>query len=173
MSAWELGLEWQITTNPIQVNSTCLTLLFVVSAVGIPGRLLYGPVAGKFFGPVRTLIPVAFCAAVLSYIWATITFLGGLYVFSVMCRFFSAGIQSLLPAACAGLTSNVKIGVQTNTCFSLIFMACLTGPPLAGLLMQEDHCGVLYAQIFSGSTLWEGSLALVEAKIRRKNLSIS
>ncbi|PSN70297.1 MFS general substrate transporter [Corynespora cassiicola Philippines] len=148
--------------------STSLTLLLVMNAVGIPGRVLCGFIADRFIGPVNTLIPVAFCAGVLFYSWAGISTLGGLYAFCIVYGYFGAAIQSLFPASCASLTTDVKkMGVRTGMCFSFCSLSCLTGAPIAGALIQMNNGNFLYAQMFGGSAMLGGSLTLIAAKISK------
>ncbi|SPN98677.1 related to monocarboxylate transporter [Cephalotrichum gorgonifer] len=151
--------------------SEALTLLLVMNAVGVPGRLVCGLVADKFFGPVNTLIPVVFCASALFYSWAGVTSRGALYAFCLIYGFFGAGIQSLFPASCASLTTDMKkMGVRTGMCFSFISVACLTGPPIAGVLIQRRDGEFLYAQMFGGSALMGGTLLLIAASIAKDGL---
>jgi MFS family permease len=120
---------------------------------------------------VNTLIPVAFFAGVLFYCWAAVHELGSLYTFCVLYGFFGAGIQSLFPAACASLTTDMsKMGVRTGMCFSFISIACLTGPPIAGALIQSHNGNYLYAQIFGGSAFMSGTCTLLAARIAKIGL---
>lgn len=145
-----------------------------MNAIGIPGRLACGLTADRLLGPVNTLIPVAFCAGILFYSWAAISTETGLYVFCVIYGFFGAGIQSLFPAACASLTSDLtKMGTRTGMCFSMVSVACLTGAPIAGALIQRHNGGYLFAQVFGGSALIGGSLTLVAARVSKNGWSLS
>lgn len=142
-----------------------------MNAVGVPGRLVCGLVADKLFGPVNTLIPVVCCASALFYSWAGATSLGALYAFCVIYGFFGAGIQSLFPASCASLTTDMKkMGVRTGMCFSFISFACLTGPPIAGVLIQRGDGDFLYAQMFGGSALMAGALLLMASSVAKKGI---
>ena len=49
--------------------------------------------------------------------------------------------------------------------FSIISLACLTGAPLAGALIQSNGGNYLHAQIFGGTTMICRSLMLVGARI--------
>lgn len=137
-----------------------------MNAVGVPGRLVCGLVADRVLGPVNTLTPVAFLAGVLLYCWVAVDSLSSLFVFCVIYGFFAAGVQSLFPAACASLTTDLKkMGVRTGMCFSVVSVACLTGPPLAGALIQRDNGRFVLAQIFGGSAFMGGSLTLLAARL--------
>lgn len=139
-----------------------------MNALGVPGRIICGLTADRLFGPVNTLIPVAFIAGVLFYCWAAVHDVASLYVFCVLYGFFGAGIQSLFPASCASLTTDLsKMGVRTGMCFSFISIACLTGPPIAGALIQMRDGGYLYAQVFGGSAFIGGMCTLVAARVAK------
>ena len=136
-----------------------------MNAVGMPGRLICGLTADRLLGPINTLAPVALISGILLYCWAAVNTLGSLLTFCIIYGFFAAGIQSLFPAACASLTSDLsKMGVRTGMCFTVVSIACLTGPPVAGALIQKDQGGFLFAQIFGGSAFVGGSLTLLAAR---------
>lgn len=144
-----------------------------MNAVGMPGRLICGLTADRLLGSINTLTPVAFISGILLYCWAAVDSLGSLFAFCVIYGFFAAGIQSLFPAACASLTSDLtKMGVRTGMCFSVVSIACLTGPPIAGALIQKDEGGFLFAQAFGGSAFMGGSLTLIAARIAKNGLEL-
>lgn len=93
--------------------------------------------------------------------------------FSVIYGLFAAGIQSLFPATLSSLTTDLKkMGVRMGMVFSVVSFACLTGPPLAGALVQKDNGGYLYAQMFAGTCLMCGCFTLVCARIARTGFSL-
>ena len=142
-----------------------------MNAIGFPGRLVCGLTADRLLGPVNTLTPVAFLSGVLFYCWIAVKSLESLFAFCIIYGFFAAGVQSLFPAACASLTTDLKkMGVRTGMCFTFISIACLTGPPIAGALIQIDDGGFLYAQVFGGSAFMGGSLTLLAARIAKNGL---
>lgn len=145
-----------------------MSILLVINAVGIPGRLGCGLLADRVLGAVNTLTPVAFLSGVLLYSWAAVDSTDGLFAFCVFYGIPAAGVQSLFPAACASLTTDLrKMGVRTGMCFSVVSIACLTGPPLAGALVERDRGGFLFAQVFAGSAFMGGSLTLLAARIAK------
>ena len=162
----------QISTfakTTIEVSTpTSLTILLTMNAIGLPGRLICGLTADRLLGPINTLAPVALTSGILLYAWTFVSTLPALYTFCLIYGFFAAGIQSLFPAACASLTSDLsKMGTRTGMCFSVISIACLTGPPLAGALIQMDGGRFLFAQVFGGSAFVGGSLTLVAARVAK------
>ena len=92
----------------------------------------------------------------------------GLIVFAVIYGIFGAGIQALFAATLSSLTTDLKkIGVRIGMVFTVISFACLTGPPLAGALIQKGNGNYIYAQIFSGTSLTCGCLMLIAARISK------
>lgn len=123
-------------------------------------------VADHYSGPLNMLIPAAFGSSLLIYCWAAITSRGGLTAFAVVYGLCASAIQALFPATLSSLTTDLKrTGVKMGMVFSVVSFACLTGPPLAGALIQRDTGDYLYAQIFAGTSLLCGCLTLVAARI--------
>ncbi|KAK0611376.1 major facilitator superfamily domain-containing protein, partial [Immersiella caudata] len=147
-------------------SATSLTLLLVMNAVGGPSRVIFGLLADRWLGPVRIIIPLAACTGVLFYSWAAVDSLGALFAFCVTYGFIASGIAGLFPPACASLTKDLKsVGARTGMCFAVVSFATLTGPPIGGALVQLNHGGYLYGQIFGGTALMAGASFLVAARI--------
>lgn len=73
----------------------------------------------------------------------------------------------------SSLTTDLeKMGVRIGMVFSIISIVCLTGPPLAGRLIQKGEGDYVYAQIFGGTTLLCGSLTLVGARVARTSFRL-
>ena len=146
--------------------STSYSLLLILNGVGVLGRIAPAFLADRYWGPLNLLIPTVFFAGLLLYCWAAIKSLNGQIVFVVIYGYFGAGVQSLFPTTCSSLTTDLqKMGVRIGMVFSIISIACLTGPPLAGALIQRRHGDYLYAQVFGGTVMICGSLLLVGASI--------
>lgn len=143
--------------------------LLILNGVGLVGRLIPAHLADRFFGPLNTLIPFAFVSGLLLYCWAAVSSKGGLVAFAVIYGLFAAGIQSLFPATLSSLTTDLKkAGVRMGMVFSVISFACLTGPPLAGALIQRKDGGYIYAQMFAGTVLMTGCATLVAARVAKR-----
>lgn len=101
-------------------------------------------------GVLNTLTPFAFVCGIMMFGWIGVTSQPGLFVFAAIYGAGSAGVQALFPAVSAGLMrvpDVQKIGVRMGMTFSIIGVAALTGPPLAGALIQYDNGSYLYAQM--------------------------
>lgn len=143
--------------------------LLIMNGVGLFGRLIPAHLADRFFGPVNTIIPFAFISGLLIYCWAAVNSKGGLVGFAIIYGLFASGIQSLFPATTASLTPDLKkAGVRMGMVFSVVSFACLTGPPLAGALIQRRDGSYLYAQMFAGSVMMGGCMTLVACRVSKK-----
>lgn len=92
----------------------------------------------------------------------------GLIAFSVVYGLFAAAIQALFPATLSSLTTDLKkAGVRMGMVFSVVSFATLTGPPLAGALIQREHGKYLHAQMFAGSVIMCGCFTLVASRVAR------
>jgi MFS family permease len=139
----------------------------IMNGVGYVGRIVPNFFADRV-GPLNMIIPFAFTSGVLIYSWAGVSSSGGLLAFSVIYGVVAAGMQSMFPATLSSLTTDLsKAGVRMGMGFSIVSVACLTGPPLAGALIQQNHGNYLYAQMFAGTSLICGGLTLMAARIAK------
>ena len=68
----------------------------------------------------------------------------------------------------ASLIDDVKkTGVRMGMIFSVTSVALLTGPPLAGAIVQKENGEYLGAQMWAGSVIVAGSLILTGARISK------
>ncbi|KAF7594167.1 hypothetical protein BBP40_010016 [Aspergillus hancockii] len=143
---------------------TSFSVLMIMNGLGLPGRLIPAYISDRYSGPVNTFIPVSAAAAILLYSWIAVNSLGGLVAFAVVYGFFGGSIQSLFPAASSSLTTDLsKAGVRIGMVFSIVSLASLTGPPIAGALVDANGGQYLYAQVFGGSSMMLGCLLLAAA----------
>ncbi len=145
-----------------------VSLLMVMNGVGIPGRLIPGLLADYFLGSLNLLCPFAALSGIAMLVWTGVRSVSGLWAFSAFYGFFAAGTQALFASALHALTADPrKAGVRMGMCLSFISFACLTGPPLAGVLIQQKDGEFLYAQVWAGGMLVCGSLTLVAARVAK------
>jgi len=143
--------------------------LLILNGVGFFGRLIPNHLADRYSGPLNLLIPITFISGLLLYCWAAVNSKGGLVGFAVIYGLFAAGIQSLFPATLSSLTTDLKkAGVRMGMVFSVVSFASLTGPPIAGALIQGKRGGYLYAQMFTGSVLMAGCMILLASRVAKK-----
>ncbi|WQF85574.1 Putative major facilitator superfamily, MFS transporter superfamily [Colletotrichum destructivum] len=145
-----------------------LTVLIVMSAVGIPGRLIPPFFADKSIKPLRTLvISLLFCSLNL-FAWIAVTSTAGLYVWVVAYAFTANAVQTLFTASMGEVTSDMsKLGVRIGMVFTVVSFACLTGPPVGGRLVEVGGDNYAYAQIFAGASMLLGGLLVALAKMKQ------
>lgn len=140
-------------------------MLLVINAVGCPGRLVPAFLADRFFGAVNTLIPIIFCAAICMFGWIGVRSIASDYVWLCIYGVFGAAIQGMFPSTLAGLTKDLsKAGTRIGMIFTVVSVAALTGPPLAGKLIEVSGGKYLGVQIWAGACLVLGGLLLIAAR---------
>ncbi|KAK5989595.1 MFS-type transporter [Cladobotryum mycophilum] len=150
-------------------QSTSFNMLMIINAIGIPGRLIPAFLADRYFGAVNTFIPVILCAAICIFSWAGVNSVAGDYVWVVFFGFFGAAIQGMFPATLAGLSTDLsKSGTRIGMIFTIISIAALTGPPLAGKLIIVANGSYIGAQIWGGVCLCVGAALLVVAACAKR-----
>lgn len=145
-------------------KSSSDTLILVINAVGIPGRLIPNFIADKS-GSLNLLLPFVFISAILVYVWIGVQTHAGLLVWAAFYGFFAAGIQSLFPATLGSLTSDLaKAGTRMGMVFSVMSVACLTGPPVGGAVIGRMGGSYLGAQVLAAGVMMVGGCILVVSR---------
>lgn len=143
-----------------------IDLLITLNGVGAFGRIAPNHIADRYFGPMNTLIPSAGFSALLCFCWIAVTSRGGLYAWAVIYGIVGAAIQSLFPATLSSLTTNLSMmGTRIGMIFTIVSFSVLTGPPIAGQLIQRKAGQYTYAQIFAGASMLVGCGFLIAARI--------
>ncbi|KAI9893533.1 MAG: hypothetical protein M1814_006329 [Vezdaea aestivalis] len=146
-------------------SQTSLVLLLILNSVGLPGRVLPALIADHLLNPLDTLLPITACCSLLLFSWPAVRSLSGLFGWAVVYGFFAGAVQSLFPAACSALTQDLsKMGTRVGMVFSIVSLACLTGPPVVGTLVQVGGGRYLTAQMFGGACFAVGSILLGGAR---------
>jgi MFS family permease len=92
-----------------------------------------------------------------------------LFVFAAIYGSGSAGLQSMFPAGLSSLTTDMrKQGTRMGMGFSVASIACLTGPPIAGILIENNDGNYLAAQIWGGTSFMLGASFLLAARLAQK-----
>ncbi|CAG7927991.1 unnamed protein product [Penicillium olsonii] len=146
-------------------DTSSLTQLMVLNAVGIPGRTVPGFLADAYFGAFNTLLPFVFGASVMLFGWIGATSSSSFYCFVVIYGICSNAVQTLFPSTLSKLTTDMsKIASRVGMVFTVGSVACLTGPPIAGALIGVADGSYLYAQLFGGTSVMLGFVFLSAAR---------
>ena len=122
------------------------------------GRILPNFLADRYFGPLNLLIPATTICSLLTFCWIAVHSQPGLYAFAVIYGIFGAMVQALFPVVLSSLTTDLrKAGTRMGMILSIVAFAVLTGPPIAGALIQADGGVYTGAQAFAGACLAIGT----------------
>ncbi|KAI5924924.1 MFS monocarboxylate transporter-like protein [Camillea tinctor] len=163
---WGLYIAYFYTStygrNVIGISAEdSLTLLIVLNAVGIPGRLIPALLADRFFGPFNTMLPFVAISSILLFVWMRIDSTASFYAFVSLYGISSNAVQTLFPSTLSSLTKDPsKMGQRVGMVFSVGSLACLTGPPLAGELIELGDGSYKYMQIYGGLSVIIGFIFL-------------
>ncbi|PVH95940.1 MFS monocarboxylate transporter-like protein [Periconia macrospinosa] len=142
-------------------EQSSLTLLIILNAVGIPGRIIPAYLADAYFGTFNLLLPSVGGAGVMLYAWIGVHSTGSFYVFVTLYGICANSVQTLFPSTLSQLTTDLsKMASRVGMVFTVGSIACLTGPPLAGKLIDMGGGSYLYAQVFGGSSMLVGCMFL-------------
>ncbi|KAF2734653.1 MFS general substrate transporter [Polyplosphaeria fusca] len=144
---------------------TSVNVLMIMNGVGLLGRLVPSYFADRCFGAYNVLIPFSIFSGVVLFFWALVRTPGGLYGFAVVYGLASAGYQGLFPSTLSSLTKDMrKVGVRNGMGFAVVGFSNLTGPPIAGAIVQRSG-GYLAAQMWGATMILVGSSILVFGRI--------
>lgn len=153
--------------NVIGVSpSASLTLLMILNGVDVPGRLIPALLADLYFGTFNTLLPFAFGTGILLFCWMAVSDSEGFTIFLVVYGICANAVQTLFPSTLPSLTKDItKMGVRTGMVFTIGSLACLTGAPIAGALVDLEDGNYKATQIFGGTTVCMGAVILLAARL--------
>lgn len=154
-----LGVSYQQSIN----------LLLTIVCMGFIFRLLPNYFADRL-GTLNTLIPFAFLSGIMMFAWIGIHSVGGLFAFAAIYGSGSAVTQALWPAMFGSLSKVPdlkKAGVRMGMAFTVVSVACLTGPPLAGALIQQNGGNYLHAQLWAGISFFIGGTLLIATRFAK------
>ncbi|KAF2433864.1 putative monocarboxylate permease [Tothia fuscella] len=149
-------------------SDTSFNLILVINSFGIPGRILPAVLADRFFTPLDVLVPFICINGILLYCWIAITSIPSFYVWVAVYGFFAGGSQSLFQASASGFTKDPsKAGIRIGMVCTFVSFACLSGPPISGKLVEYLNGRYLAAQLFGGSVMLAGGIALFGSRVAR------
>ncbi|KAF7550094.1 hypothetical protein G7Z17_g5939 [Cylindrodendrum hubeiense] len=152
--------------NPLSYTES-LNLLLILNGIGVIGRLVPAWLADRI-GAVNVFIPNVIAASILIFSWIAVKDAAGLYAWAVIYGPIAAAIQSLFPTGLSLLTKDLnKIGVRMGMSFTIVSFAVLTGPPIAGAIIDRQGGAYWGAQVFAGTGLALGTSFLIAAKVVR------
>ncbi|KAI1078898.1 MFS general substrate transporter [Whalleya microplaca] len=150
-------------------SSTSLSLLLILNALGCPGRIIPALISDAFTGPFQTVLPLVFSSGILYFGWMGIRSWASLLAFAVLFGFVNGGVQGMLMAGLPSLTTDLgKMGTRTGMILSIASVATLTGPPVAGALIEAGDGRYTYLQIWGGCSMIVSACFLLGASLTRR-----
>ncbi|KAL9598103.1 MAG: hypothetical protein Q9179_004028, partial [Wetmoreana sp. 5 TL-2023] len=156
-------------------------LLILMNAANLPGRFLPPLLSDACLGPLNTLIPCTFLTAALLFLWLGADGSTAIHLLVCFYGFAAAGIQSLYNATVWGFVApsasskrkhqdeldsesesgsgfdERKARLRLAMVFVMIGVACLTGAPLGGVILDRGKEGRWTgAQVFAGTSVFMG-----------------
>jgi len=140
-------------------------LVSILNAGSIFGRTLPGIIGDKV-GRFNTMI--AFCALTTILIlamWIPANTNAIFVAFAPLFGFASGAAIGLTPALIAQISEIKDIGTRTGAAFGVAAIAALTGTPIGGALIVEDHGKFLHAKLFAGIMCAVGVALFIAARV--------
>ena len=140
-------------------------LVSILNAGSIFGRTLPGFIGDKI-GRFNVMIVMAFFTVIIILgLWIPSYSNAPIIVFALLFGFSSGGAIGLTPAMIAQISNVKDIGVRTGTVFAICSISALTGSPIGGALISQQHGQFLHLQLFSGLTCFGGACLYLAARI--------
>jgi MFS family permease len=141
-------------------------MLYIINGMGIPGRIIPALVADRYFGGIlNTYVVLGMISGIILYCWMAVNSYGGMIAFVVCYGLIGGGVQGTALSSLPTLTTDLtKMGVRSGMVLSIVSFACLTGPPLAGALIQRDNGSYTYACAWGGTSLILGASFVIAAR---------
>ena len=140
-------------------------LLAILNALSVFGRTLPGYFADRY-GRFNAMIVTSYLSAILVLaLWLPAKGNIPIILFAACYGFSSGAFVSLAPALIAQISDIRQLGVRTGTLFFVISFAALTGNPIGGQLVKEQHGAFSHLQIFCGVMMLAGSTVFIAARV--------
>ncbi|KAG9236670.1 major facilitator superfamily domain-containing protein [Amylocarpus encephaloides] len=148
-------------------------LIMAINGVGIFGRIVPAWLVTRTGEVLEILAPVTLLAGILMFLWIPVSTETQLIIWIIFYGFFANAVQALIVGGVGSLTADKqKMGVRIGMVFTIFSFACLTGPPIAGALIDRSDGEFLLAQVFAGVVMVAGAVALVGAAYAKRGVKI-
>ncbi|VUC23380.1 unnamed protein product [Clonostachys rosea] len=148
-----------------------LDLVLILGGAGGPGRVIPGYFGDKV-GPVNLYLCCTLITGVITFCWAAVHTVSGMYAWTVFYGITIGGVQSLFPAGLLSLADDPKEqGTRIGMACTVVSFATLTGAPICGAIIRTQGGQYIGAQVFAGLSLVAAAIFLFLARwIRLSNL---
>jgi predicted MFS family arabinose efflux permease len=156
-------------------KSQSFTVLIILNAAGIPGRMIPAFLTDLYMSTINTYILTLLLSSATLLCWPLVKSMKAMYPWSFAYEFCAGGVSSLLQAGIASLNNEPhKTGVEIGMAFSVVAFASLLGGPVGGKLIQVGDAtrghgadAYVYMMVFPRSVMFFGCGVLVVARIAK------
>lgn len=149
-------------------NSLSIYLLSIINAGSIPGRIIPGHIADKV-GYFNVMTAVSFMTgASILCLWLPFVYHhshAGLIVFAIVFGVVSGAFVSLVVPCAAKSGALETLGQRFGTFQAVIAIACLTGLPIQGAILNTKGGGYMGMEVFSAISIILGAFVIGGATI--------
>ncbi|KAK1458664.1 major facilitator superfamily transporter, partial [Colletotrichum cuscutae] len=143
-----------------------VSLLLILNSSGIPSRVLSGFIAGRYLGSINMFIISNVVVSGMYFAWIGVDTSPGLYVLSVFFGIANGFVQGVFTPALASLTVDpTKMGARFGMVATIVGVASLAGPPIAGAILDVSGGKYIWAQIWAAVITLLGVGSLFAARI--------
>jgi hypothetical protein len=128
-------------------------MIYIINGLGLPGRIIPALIADRLFGILDPYVVFGVFAGILLYCWIAVKTYAGMLAFVVCYGLIGGDAGTALSSPFTLTTDLSKMSLRSGMVLSIVAVACLTGPPLAGALIQRGNGSYTYACIWGGTSL--------------------
>ena len=111
------------------------------------------------------IVMSGFTTILILALWLPATGNAALILFAALFGIGSGAGIGLTPALCAQVSPIQEIGVRSGTVFSIAAFAALTGSPIGGSIITDNHGSFRYAIVFGGLSCALGTALFIVTRI--------
>lgn len=128
-------------------------LVPILNAASTFGRIIPGHLGDKYGVFNVMIIFTAFSGIICLALWLPAASSAPLITFAALYGFASGTTLSIIPALVAQISDVRKLGVRNGTLYAFTSFGVLTGSPIAGAIVSDQHGGFSGLKIFGGICL--------------------
>ncbi|KAH7305492.1 major facilitator superfamily domain-containing protein [Stachybotrys elegans] len=139
-------------------------LITLINGCGLPARVLIPLIADRY-GTLNAMAASCLSLTIVAFCWLAVSDLPGVYVFACLYGITNGAYQSLMPTGVASITKQMdKVGTRMGMMFSILSIAGLTGPPIAGEILAAGSGSYTGPIIWAAVASVLGSMSMVVAR---------
>jgi MFS family permease len=151
------------------------TILIVLNAAGIPGRIVPALLSDRCIGTINAYIITLLLTSVTLLCWPLVTSATGMILWSLAYGYGAGGVSSLLQAGLTALNEDLdKAGIKIDMAFSIVGIASLLGGPLGGELIhageetrKKGNDAYVLMMVFTGAIMMLGCGILCVSRVAK------